>query len=86
MAELRTLYPEIEPYRSGQLDVGDGHKVYWELCGNPDGKPAVFLHGAEERDALHARRVEHRVEIVHLLLERRRPVPEIGEAGAAAIE
>ena len=27
------------------LDVGDGHCVYWELCGNPDGKPAVFLHG-----------------------------------------
>lgn len=42
---LRTLYPEIEPYRTGMLDVGDGHQVYWELCGNPDGKPAVFLHG-----------------------------------------
>ena len=27
------------------LDVGDGHRVYWELCGNPRGKPAVFLHG-----------------------------------------
>jgi proline iminopeptidase len=44
-AELRTLYPAIEPYQSGHLDVGDGHQVYWELCGNPDGKPAVFLHG-----------------------------------------
>ena len=44
-AELRTLYPVIEPYQSGHLDVGDGHQVYWELCGNPDGKPAVFLHG-----------------------------------------
>lgn len=42
---LRTAYPEIEPYRSGHLDVGDGHRVYWELCGNPEGKPAVFLHG-----------------------------------------
>ncbi len=42
---LRTLYPPIEPYRSGHLDVGDGHSLYWELCGNPDGKPAVFLHG-----------------------------------------
>lgn len=42
---LRTLYPEIEPYESGHLDVGDGHSVYWELCGNPDGIPAVFLHG-----------------------------------------
>jgi len=42
---LRTLYPPIEPYESGHLDVGDGHAVYWELAGNPDGIPAVFLHG-----------------------------------------
>ena len=41
----RTLYPEIEPYRTGRLDVGDGHSLYWEQCGNPDGKPAVMLHG-----------------------------------------
>jgi proline iminopeptidase len=44
-ADLRQLYPPIEPYRSGMLDVGDGHSLYWELCGNPAGKPAVFLHG-----------------------------------------
>jgi proline iminopeptidase len=43
--ELRTLYPPIEPYRFGHVDVGDGHRLYWEQCGNPDGKPAVFLHG-----------------------------------------
>ncbi|MGO4386638.1 prolyl aminopeptidase [Microvirga sp. 2YAF29] len=42
---MRTFYPEIEPYDHGMLDVGDGHRVYWELCGNPDGKPVVFLHG-----------------------------------------
>ena len=41
----RELYPEIEPHASGMLDVGDGHAVYWEECGNPDGKPVVFLHG-----------------------------------------
>jgi proline iminopeptidase len=41
----RTLYPPIEPYKSGHLDVGEGHSLYWELCGNPDGKPVVFLHG-----------------------------------------
>ena len=41
----RTLYPEITPYETGMLDVGDGHRLYWELCGNPDGKPVVFLHG-----------------------------------------
>lgn len=42
---LRTLYPEIEPYASGHLDVGDGHMVYWERSGSPGAKPAVFLHG-----------------------------------------
>ncbi len=42
---MRTLYPEIEPYDHGLLDVGDGNAVYWETCGNPDGKPAVVLHG-----------------------------------------
>jgi proline iminopeptidase len=39
------LYPETEPYDHGMLDVGDGQLVYWEVCGNPDGKPAVVLHG-----------------------------------------
>ena len=38
-------YPPIEPYETGRLDVGDGHSLYWELCGNPEGRPAVFLHG-----------------------------------------
>ncbi|MFD0817834.1 prolyl aminopeptidase [Micromonospora zhanjiangensis] len=38
-------HPEIEPYDRGLLDVGDGHFVHWETCGNPDGKPAVVLHG-----------------------------------------
>ncbi|HUH40096.1 MAG TPA: prolyl aminopeptidase [Castellaniella sp.] len=39
------MYPEIEPYAHGLMDVGHGHQVYWELCGNPQGKPAIFLHG-----------------------------------------
>lgn len=43
--ELRTLYPEIEPYDTGMLEVGDGDQVYWEVCGNPDGKPVVMIHG-----------------------------------------
>ena len=45
MTERRTLYPEIEPYASGMLDVGDGHELYWERCGTPGAKPVVFLHG-----------------------------------------
>ena len=39
------LYPEIEPHEHGILDVGDGQLVYWEVCGNPGGKPAAVLHG-----------------------------------------
>ena len=42
---FRTVYEPIEPYASGMLDVGDGHRVYYERCGTPGGKPAVFLHG-----------------------------------------
>ncbi|TGS45771.1 MULTISPECIES: prolyl aminopeptidase [unclassified Mesorhizobium] len=42
---LRTLYPEIEPFDSGMLDVGDGHQPYWERSGTKGAKPAVFLHG-----------------------------------------
>ena len=41
----RPLYPPLEPHARGWLPVGDGHEVYWEICGNPAGKPAVFLHG-----------------------------------------
>ncbi|GMH58697.1 hypothetical protein TrST_g7235 [Triparma strigata] len=39
------LYPAIEPYNTGHLNVGDGHRVYYEQCGNPTGSPALFLHG-----------------------------------------
>ncbi|MFC0624668.1 prolyl aminopeptidase [Kribbella deserti] len=39
------MYPPIEPFQTGLLDVGDGNHVYWEVCGNPTGKPAVVLHG-----------------------------------------
>jgi proline iminopeptidase len=39
------LYPAIEPYEQGMLDVGDGQRLYWEQCGNPTGKAAVVLHG-----------------------------------------
>lgn len=45
MTELRTLYPEIEPYDTLMLPVGDGHEIYVEQCGNPDGTPVVFVHG-----------------------------------------
>ncbi|MGX7952598.1 prolyl aminopeptidase [Tsuneonella sp. HG249] len=45
MSERRTLYPEIEPYDHGMLEVGDGHSIYWERVGTRGAKPAVMLHG-----------------------------------------
>src|SRR5476649_2069067 len=45
MPKLKGLYPPREAYASGMLDTGDGHQVYWERSGNPQGKPAVFIHG-----------------------------------------
>ena len=38
------LYPHIDAHADGMLDAG-GHRLYWEACGNPNGKPAVVLHG-----------------------------------------
>lgn len=42
---LLGLFPAITPYSSGYLTVGDGHQLYWEQSGNPDGVPVVLLHG-----------------------------------------
>ncbi|HZL94990.1 MAG TPA: alpha/beta fold hydrolase, partial [Vicinamibacterales bacterium] len=45
MMSKREQYPPIEPFDSGYLAVGDGHEIYYEQCGNPRGKPALFVHG-----------------------------------------
>ena len=45
MTQLRTLYPPIEPFDTGRLQVSRVHELYYEQCGNPQGKPVVFLHG-----------------------------------------
>ncbi len=42
---LTWLYPPVEAYRTGRLKVTDGHDLYFEESGNPQGKPVVFLHG-----------------------------------------
>jgi len=42
---MRTLYPAIEPYETGRLQVDARHSLHWEQCGNPEGKPVVLLHG-----------------------------------------
>ncbi len=39
------LYPALEPYADGMLEVGDGDRVYWETCGDPAGAPALVIHG-----------------------------------------
>ena len=43
--DLRPLYPALEPFDHGHLEVDGHHRVYYEQCGNPDGKPVVFVHG-----------------------------------------
>ncbi len=42
---MREFYPEIEPYNHGELKVSELHTLYFEECGNPNGKPVVFVHG-----------------------------------------
>ena len=42
---MADLYPEIEPHAQGMLEVACGDLVYWEVCGDPNGKPALVLHG-----------------------------------------
>jgi proline iminopeptidase len=42
---MGTLYPDIEPYDHGSLQVDARHRLYYEQCGNPRGKPVVLLHG-----------------------------------------
>ena len=44
MENQLNLYPKIKPYDSGFLNI-DQHQIYFEQCGNPNGKPALFLHG-----------------------------------------
>lgn len=54
---LRTeLYPEIEPFDAGMLALDGLHHMYWEVSGNPNGKPVVFLHGGPGAGASPAHR------------------------------
>jgi proline iminopeptidase len=45
MQPMKTLYPEIQPFDTGRLKVSPIHELYYEQVGNPNGKPAIFLHG-----------------------------------------
>jgi proline iminopeptidase len=42
---MRTLYPKINPYFTDKITVSDIHTLYFEECGNPNGRPVIFLHG-----------------------------------------
>jgi proline iminopeptidase len=42
---MSELYPQVEPYETGMLEVGSENHIYWEVCGNPNGKPALVVHG-----------------------------------------
>ena len=52
MSQVNTLFENIEPFSTGYLEV-DEHKIYYEECGNPNGKPAVFLHGGPGLSLIH---------------------------------
>ena len=64
----RTLYPEIEPYETGMLDVGEGHRLYYERVGTPGAKPAVFLHGGPGGGMAPAHRRQWDPELYDVLL------------------
>ena len=42
---MNPLFAEISPFHTQLLEVGDGHQLYVEQCGNPQGQPVIFLHG-----------------------------------------
>ena len=45
ISENTLMFPPIEAYRQGMLEVDAIHTLYWEECGNPDGQAVLFLHG-----------------------------------------
>ena len=68
MTDYRPLYPEIEPYETGMLDVGEGHSLYYERVGTPGAKPAVFLHGGPGGGMSPAHRRQWNPELYDVLL------------------
>ena len=55
MTSMTNLYPVVEPFASGMLEVSDGHRLYWEEIGNPEGTPAVYLRRSPRRLARDSR-------------------------------
>ena len=41
---MSSIYPDIDPYENGFLEVGGNEFIYWEICGNSEGKPARWIY------------------------------------------
>lgn len=65
---MNDVYPPIEPYEQGFLEVGNGNSLYWEMCGNPHGKPAIVLHGGPGSGCTPWHRRLFNPDIYHLVL------------------
>ena len=65
---MASLYPEIEPYDHGMLQVSDLHSIYYECCGNPEGKAALFIHGGPGGGIMPAYRQFFNPEHYHIVL------------------
>lgn len=50
------LYPPLQPFKEGMLDVGDGHHIYYEMSGSPKGLPVIFVHGGPGAGTVPAQR------------------------------
>ncbi len=68
MTYERTLYPPIEPFETGMLEVGGGHTLYWERCGTRGAKPVVFLHGGPGSGCSAKQRQQFDPELYDILL------------------
>jgi len=64
----KQLYPAIEPFAFDYLETGDGHQVYFEQVGNPNGKPVVFLHGGPGSSCKDHHRCFFNPEKYHIIL------------------
>lgn len=81
------LYPEIDPSTHGALNVGGGHRIYWECCGAAEGKPAVVLHGGPGSGATPTfRRFFHPSAYRVVLFDQRGSGRSTPHAGAATVD
>ena len=65
---MANLFPEVEPYCSDLLEVGDGHRIHWDCSGNPSGKAAVYLHGGPGSGCTNAARRYFDPDVYRILL------------------